>query len=83
MPRLQPSLDEMRDRESRAVMADGQTRKALSDDEMGKLLRVARQTYQKRRRQPDTFIMREFRAMVRVLGLSDEEIVRFVRGKRK
>ncbi len=83
MPRLQPSLDEMRDRESRAVMADGQVRKAYNDKEMGKFLAITRPTYQKRRRQPDTFTMREFRAMVRVLGLSDEEIVRFIRGKRK
>ncbi|OUP21362.1 hypothetical protein B5F29_02460 [Lachnoclostridium sp. An196] len=83
MPRLQPSLDEMRDRESRAVMADGQARKAYNDEEMGKFLAITRPTYQKRRRQPDTFTMREFRAMVRVLGLSDEEIVRFIRGKRK
>mgnify|MGYP005758009149 CR=1 FL=1 len=83
MPKIQPSLDEMRDRESRAVMADGQMRKALKDEDMGRFLSITRPTYQKRRRQPDTFTMREFRALIRVLGLSDEEIIRFVRGKRK
>ena len=81
MPKVRPTDTEMCNREVRAILAAGQVRQAVTDDDVAKYMGVVPRTYQRRKKEPGDFSLRELRAIVKVMRLSDQEIVALIKGR--
>lgn len=80
MPRAKPSIEEKMDREIRASLLAGQERKALQDSSVAKYIGTCKETYQKKKREPERFSIEEFRSLIKLFKFTDEEIIRMVKG---
>lgn len=80
MPRAKPNITEMMDREVRAGLLAGQERKAMQDASVAKYIGTCKETYQKKKREPEKFSIEEFRNLIKLFKFTDEEIIRMVKG---
>lgn len=81
MPKLKPSATEMMNREVRASLLAGQERKAMQDSTVAKSLGTCKETYQKKKREPDKFTLEEFRNLIRIFKIPDNEIIRMLKSE--
>lgn len=81
MPKLKPSANEQMNREVLAALNGGQTRKAMTDASTAKIIGIHKDTYQRHKREPERITLSELRCLVRVLKITDAEILRMVRSE--
>lgn len=81
MPKLKTSANEQMDREVRAALTSGQIRRDLTDEKTAKALGISKQTYQRRKREPECISIGELRRLVRLFKISDAEILRMIRSE--
>lgn len=79
MPKLKPSTEELMNREVRASLLAGQERKALNDQSVAKYISTCKETYQRKKRSPEKFTLEEFRNLVKLFKIADDEILRMVK----
>lgn len=80
MPKIKTDKYELRRREVRAVMAAGQARANLSDEQLAVKIRKAKRTVQNRKRQPENFTLEELWELCDVLHLSNDDRVAILGG---
>lgn len=81
MPKLKPSATEMMNREVRASLLAGQERKAMSDQAVATCIGVCKETYQKKKRAPEKLTLEEFRNLIKIFKIPDNEILRMVKSE--
>lgn len=79
MPKLKPSATEMMNREVRASLLAGQERKAMADQSVAKYMGACKETYQKRKREPEKMTLGELRCLIKLFKIPDQEIIRMVK----
>lgn len=75
MPKVKMTDTEEKNRNVRAVIAKNQELQSLSDKEMAVKLHCTRQTFQNKKKRPETFTLKEIRILAVVLHMSDEDKV--------
>ena len=80
MPKVTPTSREMTDRQTRAVIEAAREMQGINNPQLIKALNISPSEYYRRRRDTDCFRLGDIRRIVRVLHLSDEDIVKIVRG---
>lgn len=81
MAKLKPSTEELMNREVRAALLAGQERRAMSDQSVAKYIDTCKETYQRKKRDPEKFTMEEFRNLVKLFKIPDVEIIRMVKAE--
>ena len=79
MPKIKPSATEMMNREVRASLLAGQERKAMPDQSVAKYMGSCKETYQKKKREPEKMTLGEFRCLIKLFKIPDQEIIRMVK----
>jgi hypothetical protein len=72
LPKLKETEEQQMDNLTRAYLAYYQELYSLSDEEVAIKMHCTRQTYQNKKRRPDTFTLKELRKLCKVLKLTDE-----------
>lgn len=81
MPRIKPPLIKEKDWQSRGVIADWMESNNLQLKDLARIWNVHASTAGRRMNAPENITIREIRQMSR-LGLTDQQIVRLVTGRR-
>ena len=79
MPKLKPSATEMMNREVRASLLAGQERRTMADQAVAKYIGTCKETYQKKKRDPEKLSLEEFRCLIKLFKIPDHEIIKMVR----
>lgn len=80
MPKVIPTDRDMADRQTRAVIESAREMQGIDNPKLIKALNISASEYYRRRRDTDCFRLGDIRRIVRVLHISDEGIVKIVRG---
>lgn len=80
MPKVVQTDREMADRQTRAVIESAREMQGIDNPKLIKALNISASEYYRRRRDTDCFRLGDIRRIVRVLHISDEGIVKIVRG---
>lgn len=82
MPKLKPSATELMDREIRAAILAGQERRAMDSKTTAKYLNMCKETFLRKNREPKDFTIENLRVLVRIFRITDDEILRMIRGEK-
>ena len=78
MPKLKISDMEQQNRRTRAVISHNMEIYGLTNDDLAKKMNCAVRTVQRKRKMPETFTCAEIRILIKVLKLTDEQVVEFI-----
>ena len=81
MPRIKPSASEMAAREFRAAYRRGMELKGIKPAAVAKLLGKTERTLRNYINSPDGITLRSLQIIVKSLGISNEEILKIVKGR--
>ena len=79
MPKLKPSATEMMNREVRASLLAGQERRAMKDQSVANYIGTCKETYHKKKRDPEKMTLEEFRCLIKLFKIPDHEIIKMVK----
>ena len=80
MPKLKIRENEQRDLFLAGAISNNMIVKRLDRPQMAKKVLVSISTFNRRLRMPETFTLAELRRVCKVLDLSDEQIIRAIKG---
>lgn len=78
MPKLKETAEQHKDNLVRAYIAKNMALYGFKDEQIAVKLHCTRQTFQSKKKRPETFILRELRKLCTILKLKDEEKALFI-----
>lgn len=83
MPKVTPSDREMANRNTRAVINAAKEMQGYGNQKLITVLNISRTEFYRRQRDTDNYRLGDIRKLTKILHLTDEDIIRIVRGKEK
>ena len=79
MAKMAQTAEQKMDKACRTIIAGRMEEMDWINEDLAKSLKTSRQTVGNKRKEPGKITLNELRAMIRVLHISDAEIIRMVR----
>lgn len=83
MPKVTPSDREMADRNTRAVINAAKEMQGIGNQKLMVSLGLSHTEFYRRQKDTDNYRLGDIRKLTKILHLTDEDIIRIVRGREK